>query len=51
MSKKVIAICGSQGAGKDTTADRIIKIATEQGLKVGKIAFADRLKDIAISTF
>lgn len=46
MSKKVIAICGSQGAGKDTTADRIIKIATEQGLKVGKIAFADRLKDM-----
>lgn len=45
MVKKVLAICGLQGAGKDTTADKLIEIAKSKGLKVGKMAFADRLKD------
>ena len=46
MTKKILAICGLQGSGKDTTADKIIEIAKSKGLKVGKMAFADRLKDM-----
>lgn len=51
MSKKIIAICGLQGAGKDTTADKIIEIAQSKGLKAGKMAFADRLKDTVAVLF
>lgn len=51
MTKKVLAICGLQGAGKDTTADKIIEIAKSKGLKVGKMAFADRLKDMIAVLF
>ena len=32
MVKKVLAICGLQGAGKDTAADEIIRIAQSVGL-------------------
>lgn len=46
MDKKIVAICGLQGAGKDTTADKLIEITKSKGLKVGKMAFADRLKDM-----
>ena len=46
MTKKIVAICGLQGAGKDTAADEIIRIAESVGKKAGKMAFADRLKDM-----
>lgn len=51
MTKKILAICGLQGSGKDTTADKIIEIAKSKGLKVGKMAFADRLKDMIAVLF
>lgn len=51
MAKKIIAVCGLQGAGKDTTADKLIEIAKSKGLKVGKMAFADRLKDMIAVLF
>ncbi len=51
MDKKVLAICGLQGAGKDTAADKLIEIAKSKGLKVGKMAFADRLKDMIAVLF
>lgn len=51
MNKKVFAICGLQGAGKDTVADKIIKIAQSKSLKAEKMAFADRLKDMLSALF
>lgn len=51
MNKKIIAICGLQGSGKDTTADKLIEIAKFKGLNVGKMAFADRLKDTVAVLF
>ena len=51
MNKKIIAICGLQGSGKDTTADKLLEIANFKGLKVGKMAFADRLKDTVAVLF
>lgn len=46
--KKIIAICGLAGAGKDTIADYIIKSVKERNpeLKINKMAFADKLKDM-----
>lgn len=45
MNKKIIAICGIKGSGKDTIADMLIEIGKSKGINVGKMAFADRLKD------
>jgi adenylate kinase family enzyme len=44
MTKKFVYLCGRSGAGKDTCADYIIKLAEKNGKKAIKYSLGDPLK-------
>ena len=51
MSRKIIALAGRKGSGKDTACDAIIEVAKRKGLRVVQLSFAAPLKRAVAAMF